>query len=898
MFLYFRRGNKMIKINKLTFSVFIFLAPLMANSEMETLSTVDNKAVAAVELNNLEIVTDGILDEEIWESGEWFGGFHQRNPDEGKPATFETEFKVVYDDKYLYIGARAFDPEPEKIIAILSRRDEYTESDWMYVSLDSYNDNRTAFEFGINAAGVLHDVRRYDDNNMDSDWDANWEGNANIGENGWTAEWRIPFSELRFTKSENMEWGLQVYREMPRFDNELSVWNWWSNSERGFVSRYGSLGGLKNIKSKNPVIVNPYVASQTNISENLVSDVHTDNYDILGNAGAEIRYSTPKGLTLVGTFNPDFGQVESDPADFNLTQFETYFSEKRPFFMEGSNIFQFPLGFGDGGMGSNTLFYSRRIGRSPQGYSNYDENKTDVATESPDLTNIIGAGKITSKSNSGLTIGLINAVTAEEQSTIYYNDKSTGHSVIEPLTNYMVSRVQQDFNDGQTTVGGIFTAVNRNLDDTGIDYLHSEAYTGGLDVNVEFLNRKYGFEGSVAYSKVVGDTTAIQDTQLSSSRYFQRPDADHLNYDPQATSLSGYSMKGVFSKNEGNVKGAFGLVGYSPGFEINDLGYLRNVDDVSQFTWVQYRQWDKTKFFRNYSINFNQWAGWDFDGVSKGLGGNVNAWSTLHNSWNVGGGIGMNSGGMSPGFNRGGPALRTPFNTNVWGNLNTDRRKDISYSFSGHYFKNDDNVTGWSFRPNVTWRALQNLQLSTRVGFNKLDDTWAWVGKAEDESGKTQYIWSGLEQSTVNITFRADWTINNELTIQYYAQPYLTAGRYFDFLELDDPKALKFDERFSALGESISWDEENGVYSVDRNMDGVEEYSFSGDSDFNYKQFRSNLVLRWEYMTGSVLYLVWSQGFTNYEAFKSFDLGSDLTTLFGSEVDNTLMLKLSYNLNL
>ncbi|MEE8437888.1 MAG: carbohydrate binding family 9 domain-containing protein, partial [Candidatus Neomarinimicrobiota bacterium] len=235
-----------MNLKKITPAIFAFLAPLSANSGMETISSVDNKRVAAVELNGLAIINDGILDEDVWESGEWFGGFHQRNPDEGKPATFKTEFKIIYDDKYLYIGARAYDPEPEKIIAILSRRDEYTESDWLYVSLDSYNDNRTAFEFGINAAGVLHDIRRYDDNRMDSDWDANWEGSAHIGENGWTAEWRIPFSELRFTTSAEMEWGIQVYREMPRFDNELSVWNWWSNSEQGFVSRYGALNGLKN----------------------------------------------------------------------------------------------------------------------------------------------------------------------------------------------------------------------------------------------------------------------------------------------------------------------------------------------------------------------------------------------------------------------------------------------------------------------------------------------------------------------------------------------------------------------------------------------------------------------------------------------------------------------------
>ncbi|MBC8402918.1 MAG: hypothetical protein H8E14_15640 [Candidatus Marinimicrobia bacterium] len=265
----------------------------------------------------------------------------------------------------------------------------------MYVSIDSYNDNRTAFEFGLNAAGVKHDIRRYDDNNMDENWDAIWDGNAEINHQGWSAEWRIPFRELRFTSAKEMEWGLEVYRELPRFNNELSVWSYWSQSDEGFVSQYGSLKGLQGIKAQRPLYIIPYVANQTDISDNLVTPIHEENYDSFFNLGGDVRYSSPFGLTLNASLNPDFGQVEADPADYNLTEFETYFAEKRPFFMEGANILRFPLGFGDGDLQSNSLFYSRRIGRTPQGYAIDDTSKNTITVEEPNVVHILGAAKIT-----------------------------------------------------------------------------------------------------------------------------------------------------------------------------------------------------------------------------------------------------------------------------------------------------------------------------------------------------------------------------------------------------------------------------------------------------------------------------------------------------------------------
>ncbi len=885
----------------LTSLIFLLFTSISAKLTTEELDIFRNRQVTAVALHQNRVEVDGILDEPIWQLGNWQGNFIQRDPNDGSPETFKTEFCVFYDDENLYVGAKAYDPEPDKIIAILTRRDNYTESDWMYISIDSYNDNRTAFEFGINAAGVKHDIRRFDDTNADWEWDATWDGNSHINEQGWTAEWRIPFRELRFTSSDDMLWGFQIYRELPRKNNELSVWSYWAKGEEGFVSHYGTLNGLKNIVVKKPIYLMPYAASQANVSDNLVNPVHKNSYDFLGVMGTDIRYSSPRGLTLNATINPDFGQVEADPADFNLTEFETYFNENRPFFMEGGNILRFHLGFGDGDAQNNSLFYSRRIGRSPQGWVAENDNKEVLTYNYPERTNILGAAKLTGKTKKGLSIGMMEAVTSEETGIVFYEDKTKDKAVIEPLTNYWLSRVQQDFNDGQTSIGGILTAVNRKLDGTGIDYLHRDAYTGGVDIDHEFFNRKYGFQGAFAFSNVRGDTTALQNTQTSSARYFNRVGRkgyDGMDYDPQRTSLSGYAVKAVVTKNTGHIRAATGGWAFNPGFEINDLGYLTQVDQITQFFWIQYQEWEGMKHFRSMWLNFNQWASWTFYGDRRSFGGNINMHFTYNNNWSNGFGINRNLSGLDPAYNRGGPMMRTPNNWNVWGYFYSDGRKKFSVGLSSYYFESSDNVVSRGITPEFTWRPRQNIQFTGYIDYGRFNDTWAWIGKAEDENGTKQYIWACLNQSTINFTLRTDLTITPTLSIQYYAQPFFTAGNYFDLMRVNDPLALDYNKRFEKFGDKIRYDNDAGEYIVDQDLDGTAEYSFGGNVDFNYKQFRSNLVLRWEYQIGSTLFLVWSQGFTNYEEFRPFQLNDDVRALFNTDGDNVFMIKVSHMLNI
>lgn len=872
---------------------------LASTDSIEEVTEFETKTAFAFPLSDASIKIDGKLDEPAWETAHWNGDFHQRQPGNGAAATFPTEFAVFYTDEYLIIGARASDPEPEKIRGILSRKDQYTDSDWLYVSIDSYNDNLTAFEFGINAAGVHHDLRRYnDEEGFDENFDPLWEGHADINHEGWTVEWKIPFSELRFTSSNNMEWGFNVYRELPRMNSELSIWNWWSNSTTGFVSRYGNLAGLKNIESRQPVVVNPYIANQTNVSENLVTPYHDKKYELLNNIGVDIKYTSANGMAFTGTINPDFGQVEADPADFNLTNFETYLPEKRPFFVEGSQIFTFPLGFGDGDMGDNSLFYTRRIGRSPHGSPTIDWDKYDTETVSktPDMTSILGAAKISGKTDNGLSIGILNAVTADETGTVFYSDGTKSESTVEPLTNYFVSRVKQDFNEGVTTIGGMLTSVHRNLEGTDLQYLHELAYTGGLDFSTDFLDRKYTFESGVSFSHVSGDTTAIQRTQLSSARYYQRPDQEHTKYDPKATSLSGNTFRVQLMKNKGHIRGAAIVDGTSPGFEINDLGYSRQSDVTNQALWIQYQEWEPEKYLRNYRINFNFWNAYTYGLERLHTGMNINGNLNTLNNYELGGGIGYNLGGRNVAYNRGGPAILTSPSINWWTWAQTDSREKVIFSVNTWGNRSRDNVKGNGLWTSLKVQALENMSFTFSTSFNRFEDTWAWVGKAQNSLGEKRYIWSDALFTTINTTLRTDLTLSNNLSIQYYAQPFITVGEYFNFRRVGDPLSKIFNERFLDL--DAEFNSETGEYDVDEDLNGTVDYSFYGNVNYNYKQFRSNFVLRWEYTLGSVLYIVWSQGFTDYETFKDLDYGQNMKHMFNTVGNNAIMLKLSYALNL
>lgn len=886
------------------FILIILILPSLLFARADGKAVREERTAEAIQLNGEGIKIDGNLNDYIWEKATRYGDFLQRNPEDGASASQKTEFAVSYDEDNLYVAVRAYDDDPSAITGILTRRDESSPSDWVYISIDSYHDNRTAFEFGLNAAGVKQDLRRFDDTNADFDWEAVWEGAVTVDAQGWSAEFAIPFRELRFNAGEEPTWGLNVYRELPRNDNELAIWNYWSQEQSGFVSNYGDLRGITEVQAQQSIYVSPYILGQSG-----ANDVHLNElgeYNSLSNVGADIRKNFNNGLTFSGTINPDFGQVEADPAEFNLTQFESYFREKRPFFMEGSNILNFSLGFGDGGNSANSLFYSRRIGRSPQGWQSYKDGATAISVDKPDHTRILGAGKFTGKLDNGLSLGLMAAATPEEKAVVVYDDGTSSQNVIEPATSYLLTRVQQDMRDGQTTLGGIFTSTQRSLDGTDMNWLREKAYTAGVDFNHNFLDRTYAIQSALAYSYVSGSEDAILSTQLHPSRYFQRPDAPHLSVDSSATSLSGHAGKLIMGKTGGRLNGFGGVMWTSPGFEVNDLGFMRGVDNINQFVWVGYRNMNANDYVQNYRINLNQWANWTFGGERKSLGGNINGNATLLNSWRIGGGINRNIGGMTPFHLRGGPGIQGPNNLNVWAFINSDHRKALSVNLFANRFQNDDGIKAIGLSPGINWRPRTNISLSLAPDINLFQDTWAWVTSMEDADGGTHYIFSGMDQIATSITFRADVILSTTLSLQYYTQAFLTGGDYYNFIEVADPTQKDFNKRFTALDDNTLQFESWGALSgVDFDQDGTLDYwpSSGVDSDFNYQQLTSNLVLRWEYSAGSVMYVVWSRGASYYDVFEwgqgglEADAINDLGHALGLDADNMFLLKVNKLLN-
>ena len=871
--------------------------PIIMFGSPQLKGSAQDRSISAFRLNGTPIEVDGRLDDPVWQELPRQGDFLQRNPDDGSKATQRTEFAVAYNSEFLYVGIRAFDDQPELIDGILTRRDESSPSDWLYISIDSYHDHRTAFEFGLNAAGVKQDLRRFDDDNADFDWNAVWEGDVNIDDQGWTAEFAIPFRELRFNSAESLNWGLNVYREFPRNDNELAIWNHWSHEETGFVSNYGELSGLTNVEAEQPIYIAPYVLGRSGVNDAQMGEF--DQYENSMSFGLDIRKNFDLGLTFTGTINPDFGQVEADPAEFNLTEFESYFREKRPFFIEGANILNFSLGFGDGDNSSNTLFYSRRMGRAPQGGVSYDGG-TPLTVDAPEFTRILAAGKFTGKLDNGLSIGVMSAATAEEKAVVTYEDGHKSSNVIEPATTYLLTRVQQDYRGGLTTIGGIFTATLRSLDETNMDWLRERAYTGGFDFNHQTSDRIYSVESALAFSHVKGSEESILLTQLHPARYFQRPDAKHLSVDSSATSLSGVGGKFIVGKSDGKLNMFGGVLATSPGLEVNDLGFIRSVDNVNEFIWVGYRHWEPGAIFLNYNINFNQWANWTFGGESKGVGGNVNGHATLKNNWGVGGGINFNSGGIVPFHLHGGPSIRGSKNVNAWTNLYTDGRRDLSAGVNGNYFYSWDGVHSFNMSPSFTWRPKKNVSLSLGPNFRFMDDTWAWITTMEDASSQQHYIFSGMKLAQTTLTFRADVTLSTTLSLQAYAQAFIMGADFFDYRRVDDHTQEDFNLRFQDLPDHLlSFDGNGALSGVDIDQDGIADYSPISYvySDFNYSELTSNIVLRWEYSTGSVMYLVWSRGASAYDPTWRFSPGEDLGSLLNLEADNIFLIKVNRLLN-
>lgn len=839
-------------------------------------------------LNPHPPVIDGRLDDPVWEELEWAGDFTQREPNDGKPPSLQTSFKITYDDKNLYIGIRAHDDRPEQIVRRVTRRDSF-EGDWVEINIDSYFDHRTAFSFTISAAGVKGDEAVSNDGeNWDANWNPVWFGEVAVDDQGWCAEMRIPFSQLRFGDKEEHVWGMQVQRHIFR-KQERSVWQYIPQNTAGWVSYFGELHGLKGIQAAQRIEILPYgVGSLRRGPEQVGNPFATGEHRKLS-AGLDAKAGITSDLTLDLTINPDFGQVEADPSEVNLTDFESYFQEKRPFFIEGQGILDYRLSNGDGSFSNDRLFYSRRIGRAPSLTPELAEGEFIAM---PENSSIVGAAKLTGKTQNGLSLGLLEAVTEEEEAEIAFNSQRR-RQVVEPRTNYFIGRVQQDFNRGTSAIGGMFTATHRDLAGTGITTLNRAAYSGGIDVRHQWHGRKYYLEALGVISHIRGDQAAIAEAQQASQRYFQRPDADYLEFDPNRTSLTGHG--GNLSVGRGGnspVRANFAVTWRSPGLELNDAGFMRRADRVLQSLWLGYRFTNPVAIFNRLNLNVNQWQGWNFGGEPVFSGGNINGGGQLKNYWYVWLGVGREGEELATTALRGGPALRLPAQWNQWITVESDQRKAVRGGVTS--FNSWEDVGGTRHHEvelQIAFRPINalSLQFNPYYGFNRNELQYV---NTLTHGALSRYVFGRLRQKTLVLTTRVDYSITPNLSVQYYGQPFVSVGKYSHFKRITAPRADSYSERFHTFTQEIKREEANGLLQVDEDLDGNTDYAFESP-DFNFQQFRSNLVVRWEYSPGSTLFLVWSQGRTGTGPAGGFSFRNNLNDLFNVYPDNVFLIKLN-----
>jgi hypothetical protein len=824
-------------------------APVLAQGPVAQMS-----AVSIIE-GTLPIILDGDLSDPAWSQATPLTAFVQREPLEGAPGTMRTEARVTFDATAIYIGVHAFDPEPDRIIGFLTRRDAESSSDWVHVLIDSYHDRRTAYQFGVNPVGVKQDTYWFNDSDKDDSWDAVWEVVSRRDKDGWCAEFRIPFSQLRFSSGGDGVLGFAVMRNIARL-NETTTWPLLSKNASGFVSSFGELNGVAIGGASKRLELIPYALGEIGTTPFEAGNPLQNSPDHDVSAGIDLKYAVTPALNLTATINPDFGQVEADPAVVNLSAFETFFSEKRPFFIEGSGTYQFECR-------DCSLFYSRRIGRAPRGAPT---TETDEFLVRPVQTTILGASKLTGRVRD-FSVGVLAAATQEEHADIAFGSFRRSE-VIEPAAFYSVSRARREFSD-QSFVGFIFTTTNRDLKES-VAFLPESALTGGLDYDWR-IGKRWSLHGYWAGSSVHGSPLAIDQLQRSTVHSFQRPDADHVEVDPLAESLRGHSGMASFGKIAGDRTRMNVQVAYkSPGFDVNDVGFQQRADVITQNSWVQFRRTTPGKYSRERFLNFNQWSAFNFARDRLETGGNVNANWQFQNLWRAGGGVNANAEVFDDRLTRGGPGGLDRANFSMWQFVSTNDRRVLSLKWDSAF---GGNGRGRFFELGPTVVIRPTSSFSTEAGFyysSNIRDA-QWVAEVAD-AGQAHYVFGRLEQETQSLTLRVNYTMTPNLSLQIYGQPFVSAGHYVNYKELVDGRAADYDDRYAP-------------------------YAYASNADFNVLSFRTTNVLRWEYRLGSTLFVVWQQGREGAGTPGRFAFGRDYSSLFETPASNTLLIKFAYWMN-
>ncbi len=825
-------------------------------------------------------VIDGKLDDECWKKGTWAGNFTQWIPNEGAKPSQPTELNLQYDDKNLYVAFRAHDSEPEKIHRHSGLRDEFA-GDIVGINFDSNRDYRTGFEFNLTAWGQKIDLVLFNPENWDTNWNAVWKGKTGLEDSAWVAEMEIPLSQLRYSKKDEQVWGMHSWRWISRIQEE-SDWEIQTRTGPGVMYNFGELRGISGLKKSRRLEIMPFALGDLKTMKNEPGNPFMKGgREWGGNMGLDAKIGVSSNFTVDLTVNPDFGQVESDPSVMNLTAFETFYEEKRPFFLEGLTIFDYKFD-------NQSLFYSRRIGHAPSLQAGAGPGGF---VKTPDKTAILDAVKFSGTSSDGLAIGVIQSLTSNEFARISDSNGKIGKKEIEPLTNYLIARIQKGYNEGTTTFGGMVTSTNRFINSNDLNFLPANAYTGGLDLLHRWKDKKYFIDARLIGSYIDGSSEAIKVLQQSSARYYQRPGARYLRYDTTSTKLSGYGGKFRIGKGaKGLWKYSTGVTWLSPGLELNDAGYMQTADEINQETEITYFVTQPVGIFRTYSMNLEQFNSWNFNGTYLGSGSHLSLNSEFLNQWKLGLNFIYHSRAYDTKILRGGFDMLMPSNFMFFGNIGTDPSKKFIADFKYSHEKTGSN-SGYStvIEPKITFRPVQSLRIRLSGNYQKNKDRLQYVATKDFMSDKS-YILGKIDQKTLGLTLKIDFNLTPEFSIQYYGSPFVSRGSYSEFKHITNPSAGKYDDRFSIFSTPLLT---NNNYFMDENNDLVPDYYFP-NPDFNFHQFRSNLVAKWEYRLGSFIYLIWSSERTGYTDKPDDSIKESFRQLGKVIPNNIFLIKLSY----
>ena len=853
---------------------------LLAKDDSSKKANEPSRVYTTTRLTTAKPVVDGNLNDACWETGTWAGDFVQWIPNEGAPASQQTKLKILYDDENVYVAIRAFDNEPSKIQRRAGRRDEF-QGDMVGVCFDSYHDHRTGFEFDLSAYGQKADVLLTNPWDTDFNWNAVWTGKVGMEDSAWVAEMEIPLSQLRYSNETDQVWGLHCWRWINRLQEE-SDWEPQSSTSPGMLYLFGELRGISGLQKSRGFEIMPYAVGKLNTFEKQQGNPFTeDGRSWSGTVGADAKIGISSNFTMNLTVNPDFGQVEADPSVMNLTAFETYYDEKRPFFLEGKNIFDYSLD-------DMILFYSRRIGHAPT-YT--PEINSDEYLKMPDNTTILDALKISGKTAGGFSMGMLQSFTSSENAIISTGDDNSRKETVEPYTNYMVGRVQQDYKQGNTVIGGIFTSTNRFIKEESLSFMNRAAYTGGVDLLHQWQDKKYFVDAKFIGSYATGDETAILNLQRSSARYYQRPDADYLELDSTRTYLAGSagSIK-IGRKSKGLWRYSTGIGWFSPGLELNDIGYMQTTDIIRQTNQVSYFVNKPVSVFRTYSVGFDQGNHWDFGGRYLVSDFELETRFEFRKKWVIAVHPGFQTQSLDTRLLRGGEAMLIPPSWRVYVSANTDYAKMIYFGLDGSFQQSTEKSSrDFDISPGIIFRPVNTLKLVAGLSYSYHYDQLQYI-ETVDYQMKKQYILGTIDQNTLGLQFRIDYSITPELSVQYYGSPFVSRGLFSEYKAVTDALSDEYSSRFAVFTNPVKM---NDSIFFDENNDAVPDYSVS-DPDFNFLQFRSNLVARWEYRPGSVIYLVWSMDKTGSAEPLDAALGESMQQFGNIHPNNIFLVKFSY----